>query len=121
MQKSILVLDDNSEQLGELIKKLMGAGFKVRVCFSPQHALNELAVEEPNLLIAAGEFPDYNAVEFAEKAYEARSLPAFVILNSAGDTTQLRMVRHPGIIGTYYKPLKVNKLFEKIARFLKRA
>jgi DNA-binding NtrC family response regulator len=119
MNKSVLILDDTSETLGELIQKLSLAHVKVRVCFSPEHALKELAVDTPNLLIAGGEFEDMTPYQFAEKAFETRNLPSFVILNSAGDSTQLRLARHPGIIGIYYKPLKIQKLLERILRFLK--
>jgi DNA-binding NtrC family response regulator len=118
MSKSVLILDDTSETLGELIQKLSEARIKVRVCFSPQHALQELASETPNLLIAAGEFDDMTAYQFAEKAFESRNLPSYVILNSAGDSTQLRIAKHPGIIGIYYKPLKVQKMFDRILKFL---
>ena len=117
--KNVLILDDTSETLGELIKKLSAAQINVRVCFSPQHALQELDVAAPNLLIAAGEFPDMNAYHFAEKAFETKHLPSFVILKSAGDSTQLRMTRHPGIIGIYYRPLKVQKLYDRVMKFLK--
>jgi|SRR3989304_1966199 len=121
MSNRILVLDDNSEQLGELIKKLTARRFQVRVCFSPDHALDEIFVEVPNLLIAAGEFPGgVTAVEFAERAYLARSIPAFVILKDAGEKTQLRMRQHPGIIGTYYKPLNVEKLFSRVVKFFEK-
>ncbi|MCI0415181.1 hypothetical protein L0222_20610 [bacterium] len=120
MNKSVLILDD-SDTLGELINKLSQAHVKVRVCFTPQHALQELAVDTPHLLIAAGQYEDMTATQFAEKAFETRNLPSYVILNSAGDSTQLRLARHPGIIGIYYKPLKVQKLFERIVRFLKTA
>jgi DNA-binding response OmpR family regulator len=119
VSKSVLILDDTSETLGELIKKLSESGVKVRVCFSPEHALRELEVESPHLLIAAGQFEEMTANQFAEKAFESRNLPSFVILNSAGDSTQLRLARHPGIIGIYYKPLNVPKLYTRIVKFLK--
>jgi PleD family two-component response regulator len=119
MNKSVLILDDTSETLGELIKKLTQASVKVRVCFTPQHALEELAIEAPNLLIAAGQFEEMTAYQFAEKAFEARQTPCYVILNSAGDSTQIRLTRHPGIIGIYYKPLKVQKFFDRVLKFLK--
>jgi len=119
MNKTVLILDDTSGTLGELIKKLSEARVNVRVCFSPQHALQELGGELPHLLIAAGEFPEMNAYQFAEKAFETKNLPSFVILKSAGDSTQLRMTRHPGIIGIYYRPLKVQKIFDTVMKFLK--
>jgi DNA-binding response OmpR family regulator len=115
--KTVLILDDTSETLGELIKKLSQANLNVRVCFSPQHALQELEGTTPNLLIVAG--PEMSAYHFAEKAFETKNLPSFVILKSAGDSTQLRMTRHPGIIGIYYKPLKVQKLYDRVMKFLK--
>jgi PleD family two-component response regulator len=121
MNKSVLILDDTSETLGELIKKLSQARVKLRVCFSPQHALQELEVEAPHLLIVAGQFEQMTPYQFAEKAFETRNLPSIVILNSAGDATQLRLARHPGIIGIYYKPLKVPKLFDRVMKFLKSA
>jgi PleD family two-component response regulator len=119
MTKNILILDDSSGTLGELIKKLSQAHVKVRVCFSPQHALQELEIEVPQLLIVAGQFEEMTAYQFAQKAFETRKLPSFVILDSAGDSTQLRLTRHPSIIGLYYKPLKVQKLFDRIIKFLK--
>ena len=118
MSKSVLILDDTSETLGELIHQLSQARIKVRVCFTPEHALQEIESETPHLLIAAGQFEDMTAYQFAEKAFESRNLPSYVILNSAGDSTQLRLAKHPGIIGIYYKPLKVQKLLERILKFL---
>ena len=119
MNKTVLILDDTSDTLGELIKKLSQSHVNVRVCFSPQHALQELEGELPHLLIAAGEFPEMSAYHFAEKAFETKNLPALVVLKSAGDSTQLRMTRHPGIIGIYYRPLKVQKIFDTVMKFLK--
>jgi DNA-binding NtrC family response regulator len=119
MNKTVLILDDSADTLGELINKLSAAHVNVRVCFTPQHALKELEGEPPHLLIAAGEFPEMTAQQFAEKAFETKNLPSYIILKSAGDSTQLRMARHPGIIGIYYKPLKVQKLFDTVMKFLK--
>jgi DNA-binding NtrC family response regulator len=121
MGKNILILDDTSETLGELIKQLTAARVNVRVCFSPENALQELEGEVPSLLIAAGQFDGMTAYRFAEKAFELKHLPSYVILNSAGDSTQLRLARHPGIIGIYYKPLNVPKLLKSILKFLKTA
>jgi len=121
MNKSVLILDDTSETLGELIKKLSEAQVKVRVCFNPQHALAEIEIEAPHLLIAAGQFEGMTAYEFAEKAFKSSKLPSIVILNSAGDSTQLRLTRHPSIIGIYYKPLKTQKLLDRVLKFLKTA
>jgi len=120
MEKKVLVLDDHAEDMGTLVKLLMEDGCSVRVCFSPLHALDEIAVDTPQVLIAAGEFPEMNAHRLAQMAYNSRQIPAFVILDSAGDTTQSDMLRHPGIIGTYYRPLKVQKLFSRIQKFLEK-
>ena len=117
MVKSILILDDNSEALGGLIKKLAGAKMNVRVCFSPEHALKEIKIEAPGLLIAAGRFADMTAGDFAARAYEAKSIPSFVVLDKAGDETQGAMRRHPGIIGTYFKPLNEEKLLARVRKF----
>lgn len=119
MKKRIMILDDRSDQLGDLVKKLSEAKFQVRVCFSPQHVLDEIKVESPHLLIAASDFPEMTSVQLAEKAFESKSIPSFVVLDNAGDTTQFRMRRHPGIIGTFYKPLKVQKVLDRAIRFLK--
>ena len=118
MEKKVLVLDDNKGDMGALVKLLMEDGCKVRVCFSPLHALDEIAVDTPQVLIAAGEFPEMNAHRLAQMAYNSRQIPVFVILDSAGDTTQSAMLRHPGIIGTYYRPLNVQKLFSRVQNFL---
>jgi DNA-binding response OmpR family regulator len=117
MVKNILILDDNSEALGGLIEKLATARMKVRVCFSPEHALREIKIDAPVLLIVAGRFGDMTAADFAAKAYEAKSIPSFVVLDKAGDETQGEMRRHPGIIGTYYRPLNVEKLLDRIRKF----
>src|SRR5215471_14206217 len=116
MERRVLVLDDNSDELGGLIKKLTAAKMKVLVCFSPEHALDEMAVQNPQLFIAAGEFQSMSAVQVAETAYDKRSIPSFVVLASAGDTTQGQLRRHPGVIGTYFKPLNVDKIVAKIEK-----
>ncbi len=118
MEKKIVVLDDNAGDMGALVKLLTADGCNVRVCFSPLNALDEIKVDTPQVLIAAGEFPEMNAHRVAQMAYDSHKIPAFVILNSAGDTTQHSMLRHPGIIGTYYRPLKVQKLFSRVQKFL---
>ena len=117
MPKSILILDDNSDALGGLIKKLTTAKMEVRVCFSPEHALREIKIDTPVLLIAAGKFADMTAADFATKAYEANSIPSFIVLDKAGDETQGEMRRHPGIIGTYFKPLNEEKLLTRVRKF----
>ena len=118
MEKKVLVLDDHVGDMGALVQLLMSDDCSVRVCFSPLHALDEIAVDTPQVLIAAGEFPEMNAHRLAQMAYNSRQIPSFVILDSAGDTTQLAMLRHPGIIGLYYRPLNVQKLFSRVQKFL---
>jgi DNA-binding NtrC family response regulator len=117
MERCVLVLDDNSGELGGLIKKLTAKKMNVLVCFSPEHALKEISVQEPQLLIAAGQFTNMSATQVAEKAYDARSIPSFVVLNSAGDETMGELRRHPGVIGTYFKPLNVDKVVAKVEKF----
>jgi response regulator RpfG family c-di-GMP phosphodiesterase len=117
MVKSILILDDNSEALGGVIKKLASLKLNVRVCFSPDYALKEIKVEAPALLIAAGRFSTLTAADFAAIAYQTNSIPSFVVLDKAGDETQGEMRRHPGILATYFKPLNEEKLLARVKKF----
>ena len=117
--RKIFVLDDDAHELNELINKLTDNRFIVSVFSSPVQILEQIRHELPQLIIAAGEFADMSTFELAEKAYDQRSIPSYLILQSPGDQTQLRLRRHPGIIGMYYKPIKVERLFDKVQKFFR--
>jgi DNA-binding NtrC family response regulator len=117
MTPTIVVLNNQSDEVAELVQKLKSYGFGVEEVSSPAEALDKVASAKPRLLVASGEYQDTDTSRLAEKVYEAHSIPTFLILATAGDSTQNRMIKHPGIIGVFFTPLNVDKLFERVRRF----
>ena len=117
MGPTIVVLSDQSEEIAGLVRKLRSYGFLVDEAFTPAEALEKVKLVKPRLFIASGNFQDADSPRLAETVYEAHAIPTFIILNDAGDTTQNRMIKHPGIIGVFFTPFNVDKLFERIRKF----
>lgn len=117
MIPTIVVLNNQSDEVSELVKKLKSYGFGVEEAGSPAEAQEKVASVKPRLFIASGEFQEMDTPRLAEKVYEAHTIPTFLILANAGDTTQNRMIKHPGIIGVFFTPFNVDRLFERIRKF----
>lgn len=117
MGKKVIVLSDGSDQVADLVKKLTNTAFQVRLCSSPSEVLQALDEEKPQLLVASGDYQEMSTTRLAEKAYDTRSIPTYLVLALAGEQTQMRLRRHPGIIGVYYSPLDVDRLFDRIQKF----
>ena len=120
-EDAILILHDDTPEIGELHRRLAEAGYKVRLCLSSRQALEVVRAEKIVLLVAAGNFPELTGMELAEKIYEVSTIPTFLVLNAAGDETRTWLHKHPAIIGIFYRPLNIEKLIEKIERFLENA
>ena len=117
MAPTIVVLNNQSDEVMELVRKLKSYGFGVEEASAPTEALDRIATVRPRLFIASGEYQDTDTPRLAEKVYEAHAIPTFIILTNAGDTTQNRMIKHPGIIGVFFTPFNVDKLFERVRKF----
>lgn len=117
MTPKVVVLNDQSEQILELVRKLKAYGFLVVEASSPLEAQEKTASGQPHLFVASGDYQEIDTPRLAEKIFDAHSTPTFLVLTSAGDTTQNRIIRHPGIIGVFFSPLNVEKLFERIRKF----
>lgn len=109
MERKILVLDDGTPVMATLIERLLANGFQVRRCTTAEDVF---AGESSHLVIAKG-----TGMDLAEEVYQRWTTPTILILNTAGDMTQASLRRHPGVIGVYYSPLNVEKLFERTQKF----
>jgi DNA-binding NtrC family response regulator len=117
MEKKILILDDHSAETSELIQKLTDAGFIAIVCQKPEEIEPVISKLKPSILIAASEFSDVRTEDTAVQVYETHNIPAFLIVNAAGESTQTFFRQHPGFIGVLYKPLNVEKLIIRLQKF----
>ena len=117
MAPTIVVLSDQSGEVSELVSKLKGAGFLVEETQTATATLDLVSSLRPSLLIASGDSRELDSPKLAEKVYDTYSIPTFLVLAAAGDATQNRMIRHPGIIGVFFSPLNVEKLFLRIRKF----
>jgi DNA-binding response OmpR family regulator len=117
MPGTILILDHPPRAFQELATRLKAEDFSVYVCNSPDDLLALIKKEKPQLLIAAGDFPEVSAPQLAEQIYGKVTIPIFLLLSTAGEETQTFLRRHPAIIGVYYRPLNVEKMLERVTRF----
>lgn len=79
-------------------------------------AQDKILLGKPQLFVAC-DTEEIDATQLAAKVFDDHSVPTFLILASAGDSTQNRIIRHPGIIGVYFSPLNVDKMFERVRKF----
>ncbi|HET6267813.1 MAG TPA: hypothetical protein VFG11_08850 [Acidobacteriota bacterium] len=117
MTSKILVLHDQSEEITALIDKLQAYGYTIESATTPEEVLEKAKGTHPNLFIGSGNFADANLPAIAEQIYDKYKVPAYLVLKSAGDDTEARMIRHPGIIGVYFSPVNVDRLFGRVRKF----
>jgi DNA-binding NtrC family response regulator len=116
MEKNILVLQDASTPLSAITQKLSENGCTVRVFEIASDVSAAIDEGRAELLIAATNYDI--AVVLADKIHDKWQAPTFLVLAGAGDQTQATLRRHPGIIGVFYKPLNVEKLYQRAVQFL---
>lgn len=116
MEKKILILQDASSPLTAITQKLQENGFKVSVFDMASDVSHAIDQERAELLIAASNYDV--AVDLADQIHGKWQSPTFLILANAGDETQATLRRHPGIIGVFYKPLNVEKLYQRTVQFI---
>src|SRR5262245_18283502 len=117
MRGTILLLDYPADSFEELISKLQEDQYNVIVRNSFADVLNAIETENPHLLIASGDFPEVSGPRLAEQVYSKLTIPIFLVLNTAGEETQMLLRRHPAVIGVYYRPLNVSKMLNRVTRF----
>jgi DNA-binding response OmpR family regulator len=117
MPGKILILDHPAGAFQETVSRLQNENFSVVVCNTPDELLSAIEKENPQLLIAAGDYPEVSAPQLAEQVYSKVTIPIFLVLSTAGEETQMFLRRHPAVIGVYYRPLNVDKIVDRVNRF----
>jgi DNA-binding response OmpR family regulator len=120
MPGGILLLDHPPGSFENLAARLRSEIFPVQICRTPEQLLAAIEKEKPELLIAAGDFPEITAPQLAEQVYGKLSIPIILVLSTAGEETQTFLRRHPAVIGVYYRPLNIEKILDRIRRFFNR-
>jgi len=117
MRGTILILDYPPGAFQELASRLKADDYKVIVRDTPDELLDVIEKENPQLLIAAGDFPEVSGPQLAEQVYGKLTIPIFLVLSTAGEETQTFLRRHPAVIGIYYRPLNLDKVLDRVTRF----
>ncbi len=117
MRGTILILDYPPGAFQELASRLEADEYKIIMRESPDELLDIIDKENPQLLIAAGDFPEVSGPQLAEQVYGKLTIPIFLVLSTAGEETQTFLRRHPAVIGVYYRPLNLEKVVNRVTRF----
>lgn len=117
MRGTILFLDYPDGSFEELVSRLQEDQYKVIVRNSFDEVLDAIETENPQLLIASGDFPEISGPQLAEQVYSKLTIPIFLVLSTAGEETQTLLRRHPAVIGVYYRPINITKILTRVERF----
>lgn len=116
MSKTVMIVDDESVVVDIAKRKLESLGFKAVVAYDGQEAMDRLNTERPDLIILDVQMPRMNGYTFlTELRKHPNSTVAatpVVVVTAYADNNPI-FTRH-GIKAYLLKPLKLEKLIEKV-------
>ena len=117
MVRNILVIDDSRTELLHLCKLLGNNGYRVRVAQNAEQALEELAVELPDLILMDVVMPGTNG--YALTRHLARhphygQVPVFICSSKNLETDRVWGLRQ-GALDYFTKPIDAQLLLARIA------
>jgi len=118
--KSILCIDDSNTTLMLLEHVLTGAGYKVVLASNIDEALNQIRTQSPDLILLDLSMPDISGYDFLKMRVELNIEKIPVIIISAFDSKEsISSTKELGAVEFISKPIKINKVLETIASYLK--
>ncbi len=116
MSKTVMIVDDESVVVDIAKRKLESLGFNAVVAYDGQEAMDKLNSERPDLIILDVQMPRMNGYTFlTELRKHPNSTVAatpVVVVTAYADNNPI-FTRH-GIKAYLLKPLKLEKLIEKV-------
>jgi CheY-like chemotaxis protein len=115
MPKTILIADDEPEQVATLQALLSERGFKVLSALSGEQAVQKAVNFQPDLIILDIMMPKMDGTEVAmvlKHDVRTRSIPIFFVTAVIAPEDQARVSGNPNLI--FAKPVKLNELLTAI-------
>lgn len=117
----ILVVDDEPKMVRLLCNIFTATGFKVLTCSSPENAVGQVALEQPDLVILDIMFPDsMDGIEVCRKIREFSSIPIIMLTARVRDADKLTGF-DAGADDYVTKPFNAKELVARVRALLKRS
>jgi two-component system response regulator GlrR len=112
----ILVVDDDAKLLRVLTLRLEAEGYAVTAAASGEEALNKLAENRPQFVLADLRMPQMDGMELLAKIQERYPGLPVAILTAHGDIPDAVRATHAGAVDFLTKPIERERLLECIHR-----
>jgi two-component system KDP operon response regulator KdpE len=116
----ILVVDDEAQILRMLRVVLTSSGYKVFTAANGEDALDQLAVEQPDLVILDVILPDHSGVEITRQVREWGSAVPIIILSALGEERAKVAALDAGADDYLTKPFSTQELLARVRVWLRR-
>ena len=117
---SILVVDDNPNNLRLLVKILAEKGYRVRPSLSGEHAMASIEKEPPDLILLDIHMPGLNGYEVCRhiKADKEKANIPVVFISSMDGLLEKREAFSAGGADYITKPFKINEVLARVETHL---
>lgn len=119
MNKKILILDDEEEFIIALRNFLRELNYTVGATMFPNHALEIISKDKPDLVLFDYKLPDMDGDKFLKKAKEISVTPRYVLITAYKDDVIIDKFKKMGVTDIVLKPIDLGKLLEIIQNVLK--
>lgn len=115
---SILVVDDDVDMLRLVSMRLTAAGYRVIRADSAESALNEVAIERPQLVVSDVRMPGKDGLELFDEIQRTHPSLPVILLTAHGTIPDAVEATSRGVFSYLTKPFNGKELLEKIAQAL---
>lgn len=112
MRSTVLVADDDAEQLAEMSEFLRNAGFEVIVAHDGFHAIEQIAAHSPRVVLLDVNMPGWDGVRVAEAASNLDHRAVIILMTADADALKYAIGSECGAVGAFAKPVQLHKLLD---------
>lgn len=110
MRATVLVADDDAEQLGEMSEFLSNAGFDVITANDGFHAIEQIAAHGPKVILLDVNMPGWDGVRVAEAASNLDHRAVIILMTADENALKYAITSESGAVGAFAKPVQLDKL-----------
>ncbi len=110
MQATVLVADDDPEQLSEMSEFLENAGFSVIRAHDGLHAVEMIAQHRPRLMMLDINMPGWDGVRVADAARNLDHRAVIILMTGDTDSLKHAISTDCGAVMAFPKPVELPKL-----------
>lgn len=109
---TLLVADDDPDQLAEMSEFLRNAGFNVITAHDGFHALEQMAAHSPRVILLDVNMPGWDGVRVAEAARNLDHRAVIILMTADTDALKYAIGSECGAVGAFAKPVQLHKLLD---------